>query len=87
MHAVSWKSSLVLWFAGLWGASACAAPADFVLLEGRVHTLDPQDTVAQAVAIGGERIVCVGSDEAQIPQLGSVLTVVGGKIVYQSGDP
>src|SRR5947208_14286007 len=38
-------------------------PADLVAQGGKVHTLDAKDTVASAVAIRGERIVFVGSDE------------------------
>src|SRR4029079_677668 len=37
-------------------------PADFVLVGGKVHTLDANDTVAQAVAIRDGKIVFVGSD-------------------------
>src|SRR4051812_25251820 len=38
-------------------------PADLVVQGGKVHTLDAKDTVAAAVAIRGERIVFVGSNE------------------------
>jgi hypothetical protein len=48
--------------------AACPAPtqaqvpADLVLQNGRIITVDPQDRVAQGVAIRGGRIVAVGSD-------------------------
>ena len=37
-------------------------PADFVLQGGQVHTLDANDTLAEAVAIREGKIVFVGSD-------------------------
>ena len=37
------------------------APADLVLVNGKVITVDPADAVAQAVAISGGRIAAVGS--------------------------
>src|SRR5262249_12064694 len=43
--------------------SGQTAPADFVLLGGKVFTLDAKDTQAQAVAVRDEKIVFVGSDE------------------------
>jgi hypothetical protein len=50
-------------------AIACAVsfaqpqPADIILSNGRVVTVDARFTIASAVAIRGERIVAVGSDE------------------------
>jgi len=41
-------------------ASAFAQPADTVLVNGRIHTLDAKNTVVEALAIRGERIVAVG---------------------------
>ena len=47
------------------GAQAPAAqPADLVLFNGRVITVDRDFTIASAVAISGERIVAVGDDAA-----------------------
>ena len=43
------------------GASA-PAPADLVLVNGRVVTMDPARPEARAVAVRGDRIVIVGSD-------------------------
>ncbi len=45
-------------------------PADFVLTGGQVHTLDAKETVAQAVAIRGEKLVYVGSDEGAKAHIG-----------------
>ncbi len=46
------------------GAALAAAPADTVLLHGRIITVDGADSVAQALAISGGRITMVGSDAA-----------------------
>jgi predicted amidohydrolase YtcJ len=46
------------------GPSSAGASADLVLLNGRVITVDANDTLAQAVAVRGERIVRVGSNES-----------------------
>ena len=44
------------------GASFHAwAQADLVLVNGRIHTLDAKSTVAEALAVKGERIVAVGN--------------------------
>ena len=37
--------------------------ADIVLLNGQVITTDPEDTIAEAVAVSGSRILKVGSTE------------------------
>jgi len=51
--------------ASLHGAARGAdAPADLVLLHGRVYTVDATQAWAEAVAVRGERIVAVGSDAA-----------------------
>ena len=53
-----------------WAAAAAAAcapttegPADLVLLNGHVITLDESGTIAEAVAIVGERVAFVGTNE------------------------
>jgi predicted amidohydrolase YtcJ len=46
-----------------WPASAQQARADLVLVNGRVLTVDAADRVAQAVAIAGNRIVAVGTND------------------------
>jgi predicted amidohydrolase YtcJ len=51
--------------AGLAGcAAAVQEPADLVLLNGRLVTVDESQPEAQAVAIVGDRIAAVGSDRA-----------------------
>ncbi|HYS75883.1 MAG TPA: amidohydrolase, partial [Burkholderiales bacterium] len=42
-------------------ASALAQPADLVLVQGKIHTLDARSSVAEALAIRDGRIVAVGS--------------------------
>src|SRR5687768_14693275 len=43
-------------------AVASAQPADLVLRNGKIITVDARDRVAQAVAIRGDKIVAVGTD-------------------------
>lgn len=58
---------------------AYAQPADFVLLDGQVHTLDPRESIAQAVAIREGKIVYAGDDAG-------AKTLVGDKTeVYRAG--
>ncbi|HEY4131202.1 MAG TPA: hypothetical protein VGM50_11330, partial [Gemmatimonadaceae bacterium] len=38
------------------------APADVVLTNGKIITVDAQDRIAQAVAIRGDKIVAVGTN-------------------------
>jgi predicted amidohydrolase YtcJ len=47
--------------AALQARQSTPAPADLVVVNGRVYTVDPQRAEAQAVAIRGDRIVAVGS--------------------------
>ncbi|HUL94302.1 MAG TPA: amidohydrolase [Burkholderiales bacterium] len=42
-------------------AGAYAQPADTVLVNGKINTLDAKATVAEALAIRGERVVAVGN--------------------------
>src|SRR5438874_2630064 len=45
-------------------ASAGPKPADLVLRNGKVITVDAASTIAQAIAIAGDRIVAVGPEAA-----------------------
>ncbi len=73
--------------AGLWPAAApeaqAPAPADLVLVNGAVLTVDPRDTVAEAVAVTGGRIVAVGSNADIRARAGAATQVVdlGGRAV------
>jgi predicted amidohydrolase YtcJ len=58
------RSSAFLWVilsVGLGAAPLAAQVADLILDNGRVVTVDPQETVAEAMAIRGERILRVGT--------------------------
>ncbi len=48
---------------GCSAAAAAAAPADLVLLHGKIHTEDADRSVVQALALRGNGIVAVGTDE------------------------
>jgi predicted amidohydrolase YtcJ len=48
--------------------SAQAPPADIIISNGKIITVDERFTIAQAVAVRGDRIVAVGSD-AEIARL------------------
>src|SRR5262245_11856636 len=50
--------------------------ADLVLRNGKVLTVDARDSVAQAVAIAGGKIVAVGSNEAIQSRIGSATQVI-----------
>lgn len=50
--------------------SRADAPADLVLLHGRIHTQDAGRSVAQALAVRGNTIVAVGADESVRPLIG-----------------
>lgn len=52
------------------------APADYVLLDGRVHVLDPDRSVVEALAIAGEKIVAVGSNDELFAFIGDGTRVV-----------
>jgi predicted amidohydrolase YtcJ len=52
------------------------APADLVLINGTILTVDAGDSVAQAVAIAGGRIVAVGTSEAIKARIGGSTRVV-----------
>src|ERR1700680_4841574 len=45
-------------------AAAAPAPADLVLLHGKIHTQDANRSVVQALALRGNTIVAVGTHEA-----------------------
>ncbi len=53
-----------------------SAPADLVLTGGRVHTVDPADRVAEAVAVRGGRITRVGTAREVAPLIGPGTRVV-----------
>jgi len=60
--------SIVAWFIAVWSFAAVAQTADLVLLNGKVVTVDDRFTIAEALAIRGQRIVAVGT-AAEIERL------------------
>ncbi len=72
--------------AGAWPGGArphAQAPADTILINGKVITVDARDSVAEAVAISGGRIVAVGSTADIKARAGSATQIVdlGGRTV------
>jgi predicted amidohydrolase YtcJ len=65
------------------GAAAAAAPPDLVLLHGKIHTEDANRGVAQALALRGNDIMAVGTDEAVSALIGPGTRKVdlGGRVV------
>jgi len=59
------------------------APADIIVIHGRVYTENPKQPWAQAVAIHGAKIVAVGDDAAieKMRGMGTKLINAGGKLV------
>src|SRR4051812_29468314 len=65
------KRTILTAFLVLANAAAAAAaqtPADIVLVNGKVLTVDAGDRVAQAIAIRGDRIAAVGTN-AEVERL------------------
>jgi predicted amidohydrolase YtcJ len=50
--------------------AAAAAPADLTLLHGRIYTEDAHRSVAQAIAVRGNTIIAVGTDETVAALIG-----------------
>jgi predicted amidohydrolase YtcJ len=58
-------------------------PADMVIRNARVYTVDPQPSWAQAVAVKGDRIVWVGNEDSVSSHIGPATQVIdaGGKMM------
>jgi predicted amidohydrolase YtcJ len=69
--------------AALAGLAAAQTPADLALVHGRIHTEDARRSVAQAIAIRGNTIVAVGTDESVAASIGSKTRVLDlhGRVV------
>jgi predicted amidohydrolase YtcJ len=57
-------------------ARAGTNPADLILTSGKIITVDPAFTIAQAIAIAGDRIVAVGPDAAMAAMASPATRVV-----------
>ncbi len=57
--------------------------ADLVIVNARIHTVDPERPQAQGVAIDGDLIVAMGSDEEVRGHVGSATRVIdaGGRLI------
>lgn len=64
-------------------ATAAPLPADLVLIHGQIHTQDPSRSVVQALAVRGNTIVAVGTDQAVSALVGPNTRTVdlGGRVV------
>ncbi len=60
-----------------------ASPADLVIVNGRVHTVDAARPEAQAVAVRGDRLVVVGTNEEALALRGPATELIdaGGRAV------
>jgi predicted amidohydrolase YtcJ len=69
--------------AALAGLAAAQTPADLALVHGRIHTEDARRSVAQAIAIRGNTIVAVGTDESVAASIGPETRIVDlhGRVV------
>ena len=57
-------------------ARAGTTPADLILANGKIITVDPAFTIAQAIAIAGDRILAVGPDAAMAAMASPATRVV-----------
>ena len=51
-------------------------PADFILKNAKIITVDANFSIAQAIAIAGERIVAVGEDAAMAPHIAPATRII-----------
>src|SRR5205085_9184550 len=81
-RASSWLAGLLLSL-GLGGAAAGADEADLILHHGKVVTVDRDFSVRQALAVKGDRLLRVGTDEEVLATRGPRTEVIdlGGKTV------
>ena len=68
--------SRIVMLLGMLCAPAAAAPPDVIVHNGRVVTVDAEFSVREALAISGDRIMQVGSDEDILPLAGPDTRVV-----------
>src|SRR5262249_18003299 len=77
----TWPSVLLISFACSGAQRGASQKPDLVLFGGDVHTMDPSNPKATAIAIAGDKIVAVGSD-ADLRKPGATREVdLGGKTV------
>jgi predicted amidohydrolase YtcJ len=78
-HATMFGGGL-LWSSPIYGRHVTA---DLIIRHAQVYTVDPRGTIAQAVAVAGDRIVYVGPDRGLRPYIGKHTRVLdqSGKTV------
>jgi hypothetical protein len=74
--------SILVWLAATWSVAASAQTADLVLMNGKIVTVDDRFTIAQALAVKGERVIAVGSN-ADIEKLKGPATRVMAQVQAQ----
>ncbi len=57
-------------------ATPLIRPADMILKNGRIITVDPASTIAQAIAIAADRIIAVGSNDAMATHVSPATRVI-----------
>src|SRR5215470_8490149 len=57
-------------------ATPLVRPANMILKNGRVITVDPASTIAQAIAVAADRIIAVGSNDAMATHMGPATRVI-----------
>src|SRR5215470_16001695 len=57
-------------------ATPLVRPADMILKNGRIITVDPASTIAQAIAIASDRIIAVGLNDAMATHIGPATRVI-----------
>src|SRR4029077_13561358 len=82
-RASSWLAGLLLSL-GLCGAAAGADEGDLILHHGKVVTVDRDFSVRQAMAVKGDRLLRVGTDEEVLKTRGprTAMVDLGGKMVF-----
>ena len=81
VHAVTLLAAAVLVCAGV--PLSAAQPADTILLNGKIVTLDDRSSVAQAIAIRDDRIIATGASDDVVKLAGGNTRVIelGGRSV------
>jgi predicted amidohydrolase YtcJ len=69
----------VLAMAALLTKAPAEAPADLILVSARIWTGDPKNPEAEALAVRGDRVVAVGSDQQILAFKGPKTVVLDGK--------
>ncbi|HTX17067.1 MAG TPA: amidohydrolase [Bacteroidota bacterium] len=67
----------------LWFTTSTIQHADMLIINAKVYTVDPRNTIAEAVAISGDRIVAVGTTSDLRSRYSSETVIdAGGRPVY-----